>query len=290
MPYFPPASTGGGATTTASNLGAGSPVFSSVTGNNLAFRSLVAGSAITLTITANEITIASTGGVGPTGPAGAITNLTGSSNIIMDVSAGVYSPRLVTTPTVDAFAMANLGSPPSNPSSGYQWVYVTAGGAGLFNNSAQSYQILDGWRGYLTTATTTSSTTYASTGLVSATLAVGFYQIQVAGAFTSNTTASGVGYRLANENATIGEVFIRWGVRQAADGTDTFYEYSQLATTTNITSLSVVAAATKYPFVAQGWFNLTARGSVRLEHRSEVGTLSNATTTTGTSMLITRIG
>lgn len=56
--------TGGASSDTASNLGAGSQVFKSKVGADFQFRSLVAGSNITVTQNANDITIASTASSG----------------------------------------------------------------------------------------------------------------------------------------------------------------------------------------------------------------------------------
>lgn len=56
------AASGSGEANTASNLGAGEGIFAQKVGVDLQFKSLVAGSNITLTPTATEITIASTGG------------------------------------------------------------------------------------------------------------------------------------------------------------------------------------------------------------------------------------
>jgi hypothetical protein len=308
MPYYPP-SNSGGATTTASNVGTGEGlVFQTVSGSNLVFRSILAGTNIQVTTTTDVITISGPAGSGEANTASNVgtgagqvyksktgvnldlRNIAAGSNLNVTTGTNDITIGLTNTPTVDAFAMADLGATPSTPATGYQWLFVTAGGAGLLNSSAQSIQIFDGWRGVLTTSTVSSSVTYASTGLVSATLPIGYYQFQVAGAFQSNTTASGFGGRINVGNATVSEVFARWGIRQAADGTDTFYEYSQLATTTNVTSLSVVAANTKYPFVGHGWFRITAQGTMRLEFRSEVASPSQVTLSTGTSMIITRVG
>lgn len=308
MPYYPPSSSSA-VTTTASNVGTGEGlVFYTVTGANLEFRTIQAGTNIQVTTTTNIITISGPAGSGEANTASNVgtgagqvyksktgvnldlRNIAAGTNINVTTGTNDITVGLTNTPTVDAFAMANLGSPPSNPATGYQWIYVTAGGAGLFDSSAQSVQILDGWRGVLTTSTISSSVTYASTGLVSATLPAGYYQFYCAGAFQSNTTTCGVGYRLNQGNATISEIMAIWRLRQAADGTDTLYDYSQLAVSTNVASASVVAANTKYPFNGSGWFRLSARGTVVLEHRSEVASPSQITTSTGTSLVITRVG
>lgn len=61
-------SSGSGEPNTASNLGAGSGVFSQKVGVDLQFKSLVAGSGITLTPSSTEISIASSGGPGGSDP------------------------------------------------------------------------------------------------------------------------------------------------------------------------------------------------------------------------------
>lgn len=57
-------SAGGGETNTASNLGSGNGVFASKVGVDLRFKSLIAGTNVTLTPTSNDITIAASGGSG----------------------------------------------------------------------------------------------------------------------------------------------------------------------------------------------------------------------------------
>ena len=64
-----------GETNTASNVGSGETLFKQKTAANLEFKSLVAGSNITLTPGASDITIASTGGSGTGTPAGSTTEL-----------------------------------------------------------------------------------------------------------------------------------------------------------------------------------------------------------------------
>jgi len=74
------ATVSGGTITSASNIGLGTGVFSSLVGTDLQFKSLVAGSNIIITNTASEITIASSGGnTGATGPQGTAGTLYGAS-------------------------------------------------------------------------------------------------------------------------------------------------------------------------------------------------------------------
>lgn len=312
MPYYPPSSSGG-ATTTASNSGAGAGVFATVTGDNLAFRSLVAGTNINITSSATEITISGPAGSGEANTASNLGAGTGiySTKVGVDLQfkSLIAGSNITLTTTANDITIASTGgggstttvsaieilfslssAPPSTPASGNMSLYATAGGLGLLNNSAVSYQIFDGWRGVLTTSTISSSVTPASTGLVSATLPVGYYQWHVAGAFQSNTTTCGFGARINVGNATIAEIFGTWSVTQAANGTDSRYEYAQLLTTTDVASASVVAANTKYPFLGSGWFRISAQGTVLLQFRSEVASPSQVTLSTGTSMRITRVG
>lgn len=83
---------GGGETNTASNLGGGSQLFKSKVGVDLQFRSLVAGSNITLTQNANDITIDATGGGG--GPSYTVPTLSQFTNItsgatVADTATGI---------------------------------------------------------------------------------------------------------------------------------------------------------------------------------------------------------
>lgn len=307
MPYYPP-TTSTAVTTTGSNVGTGEGlIFYSVTGSDLAFRTLLAGTNIQITTTTNIITISGPAGAGEANTASNVgtgagqvyksktgvnldlRNIAAGSNVNVTTGTNDITIGLSNTPTVDAFAMANLGSPPSNPATGYQWIYVTAGGAALFDASAQSYQILDGWKGKLTASTISTSISNASTGLVSATLAVGYYHIFVSGQYQSNTTTNGIGVALGQGDGTIAQMSMAWAVRQGAAGTAQNYWNDQNSAGLSWASASVVAANTNYNFFGHGHFYLSVRGTVRLEFRSEVASPSQVTINTGTSMMIVRI-
>jgi hypothetical protein len=66
---------GSGEANTASNLGAGTGVYASKVGVDLQFKSLVAGSNVTITSTGTEITISATGGGGGGSPGGSNTHV-----------------------------------------------------------------------------------------------------------------------------------------------------------------------------------------------------------------------
>lgn len=139
-------------------------------------------------------------------------------------------------------------------------------------------------------STVSSSTTHADSGLVSPSLEVGYYQWSVVGSFQSNTTASGMGARFIASTATVPENMGSWSIAQAVDGTAKFYSYAQLSDAVNVVSASVVAAATKYPFYGTGWARVSVAGTMKLQFRSEVGTASNTTLSTGTCLTMTKVG
>jgi hypothetical protein len=74
-------STGGGSLTGATNLGTGEGLFAQVNGANLEFKSLVAGSNITITPSSTGVTIASTGGGGGSSYASGITYQSGNTTL-----------------------------------------------------------------------------------------------------------------------------------------------------------------------------------------------------------------
>jgi len=300
-------------TTTASNAGAGSGVYASVTGSNLYFKSLVAGTNVTITSSATEITIGGPAGSGEANTAsnlGAGTgfystkvgvdlqfkSLVAGSNVtisstatevtIASTSAAASIPAVLSLTSI----YFNSTNTVAAPSAGQSAIFSDGSAASHALNTGEFLHINTGWRGRLTTSTISTSISFASTGLVSATLPVGYYQWNVLGSFQSNTTTCGFGACMATGNATIAELQGRWSFRQAADGTDSYYEYAQTAAGAGTASASVIAAATKYPFMGFGWFYLSAKGTVALHFRSEVASPSQVTLSTGASLLITFMG
>lgn len=82
---------GSGETNTASNLGAGQGVFSAKVGVDLRFKSLVAGTNVSLSATSNEVTINATGGGGGLGQEFKV-ELGAGSSIADKVSAAISIP------------------------------------------------------------------------------------------------------------------------------------------------------------------------------------------------------
>lgn len=125
----------------------------------------------------------------------------------------------------------------------------------------------------LTTAIQAStSTTYAAiTELTSVSLPAGTYIFETQAICRSSATTEGIGLRLGAGTATIGAVSIQWLISQAANGTAQCFQYNQLATATNITSASAVAANQDYPVTGRGVFTITAAGTVALQIRAETG-------------------
>ncbi len=218
--------------------------------------------------------------VGPTGSAGA-QGLTGAAGSIGPTGAsgiqgiqgiqGLTGPAGVTGATGAAGITGATGAAGAN------------GSTGPTGPSISFVATLIG-------STVSSSITHADTGLVSPTLDTGYYQWNVIGSFQSNTTASGFGARFIAGSATVSENMGSWDISQAVDGTAKYYSYSQLTDAVNVASASVVAAATKYPFFGSGWARITAQGTMKLQFRSEVGTNSNTTLSTGTSLNIVKVG
>lgn len=76
-----------GGSDTASNLGAGQGVFAAKVVNDFQFKSLVAGTNITITATGTEITITNTGGGVPTGDPNTIAYFNAGGNLASNISA-----------------------------------------------------------------------------------------------------------------------------------------------------------------------------------------------------------
>lgn len=291
-------------TTTASNAGAGAGVYASVTGANLYFKTLVAGTNVTITSSATEITIGGPAGSGEANTASNLTTTGGqifsskvgvdlqfrtinavNSNVEVSTSTSTVDVKLSATPSITTMTFTNTTTM-ANPAAGVTGIFSDGTYFRYAYSGGSQPEVFHGSVSVLTGSTISTSISQANTGLASLSLPVGYYQWQVNGSFQSNTTTCGFGCRLANGTGTINEIQGQWNIRQAADGVSSNFQVAQLATTTDVASASVVAANTKYPFSGTGWFYLSVAGTVVLQFRSEVASPSQVTLSTGTSLAI----
>jgi len=122
----------------------------------------------------------------------------------------------------------------------------------------------------VTTAASSTSTTYASVAeLTTGVLPVGHYIFRVYGLHQSTAGATGIGVRVGAGTATLGVTHAKWFFDQGIDGTGKNFQYGQTTPTTNTTSASVQTANTDFTFTGQGYFNVTAQGTVAIQLRTE---------------------
>ena len=142
IPATPPGA-GGGESNTASNLGAGTGIWASKVGADLKFKSLLQGSNITISNTANDITIAAAGSVTPSST-DAFTNKTfnadATGNVITNIeNADIKAAAIATTKLADSanFILKTLNNDfgahyldiqrmtaPGNPSANYGRIFI----------------------------------------------------------------------------------------------------------------------------------------------------------------------
>jgi len=185
----------------------------------------------------------------------------------------------------------NNTSSPSSPASGTALLFLKNNVFTTENSSGREIMIPTFYREniVLTAASSTSSITYADVPiLTSSSLDSGVYQFSLQGKFQTAATTTGIGLRLTNGTATIGDIFATWDYKQAADGVSAYMRVSQLATTTNVTSTAALAANTNYPLMGSGFFTVTASGTVKIQLRTEIAA-SAATLASGTSIVIQRV-
>lgn len=113
------------------------------------------------------------------------------------------------------------------------------------------------------------------------------WKIEVFGRYRTAATTTGAGMSLLlPAGATINGVS---RIRQAANGTDSFYEAELLASDQNFASASVVAANTEYACLLSAVVTIGATaGDIALRWRSEVAA-SDATLRAGAEMIATRV-
>lgn len=133
----------------------------------------------------------------------------------------------------------------------------------------------------------TNSSTYGNvTELVTPTLPTGRYVIEFAGAFQSTSTLAGIGIRL--NGSTISAINAKWNISQAANGTDSDFQYSQLTNTTDVTSTSALTANADFPVTGFGVFSLSSPGTVAIQIRSELA-LTSISIRINSALIIRRI-
>lgn len=116
-----------------------------------------------------------------------------------------------------------------------------------------------------------ASSTYANvTELVSPILVVGTYICQVNAICQSTGVLNGIGLRVMDNSGIIGTLCLKWGIASAADGTDKTFEYTQNATSNNITSGLVFAANVNLPISGLGMLTITTAGTIAVQIRSEL--------------------
>lgn len=120
-----------------------------------------------------------------------------------------------------------------------------------------------------TQETNTSNTTWDDVAGVSWSVTSGrTYWVKVAGIYQTAATTTGIQFRFTGP--TTSWAVNRFAVRQAANGTDTFFEAGSADLTQNGASASVVAANTDYVFMHEAMFVASSTATLQLQYRSEV--------------------
>ena len=191
---------------------------------------------------------------------------------------GFLMPRMTTT------QMNAIATPPQ----GMQ-IYNTTLNTLCTYDGAQ--WLFDIWQVVQNNQTSTSNVYADVTELITPSLPVGRYSFQFVGTAQSTNVATGIGLRMgvaAAGGATVGSLVGTWAISQAADGTAKNFEYSQLATTTNVTSASALTANADFPIIGHGVFSISAAGAVAIQLRSETN-LSGVSIRINSSLNIRRI-
>ena len=133
--------------------------------------------------------------------------------------------------------------------------------------------------------TNSSNTTPTSiTGLSFSLMSGHRYRFKFFVTFRSAATTTGVGFVFTAPAMTAANWKV--SIRQAAAGTDQTYEDSTTALTTTLVSASVIAAATDYIAIIEGFCEPSASGTLQLHCRSEVNASTITIQNTGVGSLI----
>jgi hypothetical protein len=289
------ASTGGAGVGNAGSGGAGGAM-TSATASDFSGSGGGAGAYFKFSLSSAELAASGTfsytvgaGGTGGTAGTNGAAGGSGSDGVINIREYFQYDAFTSNNSFSEAIFTSNAVTP-SNPSAGLK-VYNKTGSLYSLNSGGNEILIPNYFRQnvVLTATSSTSSITPADVPiLTSASLGSGVYQFRMAGKFQTAATTTGIGVRLTTGTGTIGDMFITWLYKQAADGTAAYMQVAQLAPTTDVPSTAVLAANTNYPFNAFGYFTMTASGTVKIQLRTEVAA-SLATLASGTNMVIERV-
>jgi hypothetical protein len=110
------------------------------------------------------------------------------------------------------------------------------------------------------------------------------YWFKFAGVYQSAATTTGIGFTFSGPAITWASWRAR--IRQAANGTDSFYEGDAQALTTVTVSASVIAATTDYFWEVEGLVQPSADGTLQLRARSEVNASQITVRNAGIGFLI----
>lgn len=120
-----------------------------------------------------------------------------------------------------------------------------------------------------TQETNSSNTTWDDVTAVGWSVTSGrVYHVKIMGVFQTAATTTGMQMRL--NGATASWAVTRASVRQAANGTDSWYETGSADMTQNAANTAVVAANTDYVFMFECMLTASSTATLQFQYRSEI--------------------
>jgi hypothetical protein len=120
------------------------------------------------------------------------------------------------------------------------------------------------------TSNVNSTNIYANIGdLITADLPAGLYRFNFFGRMQSGATNVGVGVRVTTETAVVSSCVGKWFIDQGANGTAQAFQYNQIDSNTNITSISAPGANNPFNVIGDGVVRITTAGTLAIQIRSE---------------------